>query len=187
MTQIQIKLIKYKFIIKMSQARDYLVNDTMLFSITLNDQEAYFLLFNCKAKYGKALIDYFETPGIMVDIKYDEVDDYFILPTIGEHIGKVTDDNQDIIKEICEQFLSDRVIFSFVKDRFVISEHNYLNEQSESKILGVILKTMQEFQNILPTESKVLSIDKFSFEVQGEEGNMSLKFSCTDYNNPQRT
>jgi hypothetical protein len=155
----------------MSKAQEYLVKDAMIYSTTINSGEnTFFLLFNTEGKTGKALIDYFETPGVCIDINFNEVDEYYILPTIGQHLGKVSDENQNVIKEICEMYLNDRMYLSFSKDKFIISDFNYLNEQSDSKIIGVFLKTSAEFQNFFLKTPDEMTISKFNFEVQGEEG-----------------
>jgi hypothetical protein len=164
----------------MSQAKEFLVNNALIYSVILNGESSYFLLLNPTLKHGQALKEYFETQELRVDITYNEVDDYYLLPTIGENIGKVSDEHQEIIKEICENYLSERIYLAFTNGTFVFCDFNYLNDKPDSKILGVILKTAHEFQNLFLTASDEIVINKFEFEVQGEEGICSLIFSCTD-------
>jgi hypothetical protein len=154
----------------MSGAQEFLTKDAKIHSMRLNDtQDAFFLVFNANSPYSQALKDYFETPNLEIDLNYNEVDEYYILPKVTEQVGKIEKENQPIIKEICEQYLSERMFLAHNGKNILISDINYFNENTNSTILAVILIGSQDFQNLL-NSSDTIAVSNFKFEVEGAAG-----------------
>ena len=147
----------------MSNVKEYLNSDSVIYSLNLNGTLVYFLLFNKSSTWGKKIKSLFEKESSL-RIKYDELNEFF---KVSIKLDEVQDDNQDIIRQICSEYLSERAFL--VKDldnNVIISDINCIET---ANVLGVFLKEYNEISDLLRDNEKV-SISDFTEEASDENG-----------------
>ena len=152
----------------MSNIKEFLNNDSIIYGLDFNQISLYFLLFNINSNYGKELIKTFEKCDEL-KIKYDEINDFFTIRNI--KISHITSEKQEIIKEISNDYLNERVFLVYNSDEIILSDFNYLNENSI--ILGVFLKEYSEFSEWFKETNKI-NVSKFKEEASNEYGKYYL-------------
>jgi hypothetical protein len=152
----------------MSNVKEYLNSDSVIYSLNLNGTLVYLLIFNINSDWGKKIKAVFQKETFL-RLKYDELNEFF---KVSIKLDEVQDDNQDLIRQICSDYLNERAfLVKNEEDQIIISDINCVET---AKVLGVFLKEYNEISDILRENDKV-SISDFTEEASEENGNFFFK------------